>query len=51
LCPGYVKTRLDFGTADVEIPDSVAGMREQITALTLADSGSFTRYNGEQIRW
>lgn len=51
LCPGYVKTRLDFGTADVEIPDSVAGMREQITALTLADSGSFMRYNGEHIRW
>lgn len=50
-CPGYVKTRLDFGTADVEIPNSVSGLRELIASSTLADSGSFKRFNGETIAW
>lgn len=51
ICPGYVKTRLDFGTADVEPEDSVAGIRKLIAAYTLADSGTFRRYNGDTIAW
>ena len=51
MCPGYVKTRLNFGTADVEAQDSVAGMRALIGAFTLADTGSFRRYNGDVIGW
>jgi len=51
VCPGYVKTRMDFGTADVEIPDSAKGIRSIVEKLTLAESGSFTRYNGEKISW
>jgi NAD(P)-dependent dehydrogenase (short-subunit alcohol dehydrogenase family) len=51
LCPGYVKTRLDFGTADVEIEQSVTAMRGLISRLSMAESGSFTRYNGERIAW
>ena len=51
VCPGYVKTRMDFGTADVEIPDSAKGIRSLIERLKLSDSGSFTRYNGETIAW
>lgn len=51
LCPGYVKTRMDFGTAEIEIPDSVSGMRRLIAGFDIGDSGSFTRYNGERIAW
>jgi hypothetical protein len=51
LCPGYVKTRMNVGGATVEIPESVAGMRSIIAGLTLADSGTFRRYNGETIGW
>ena len=51
VCPGYVKTRMDFGTATIEIPDSVASLRRLIDRFTLADSGTFTRYNGERIAW
>ncbi len=51
FCPGYVKTRMDLGGATVEIPDSVAGMRRLIDQMTLENSGSFTRYNGEHIAW
>jgi len=51
ICPGYVKTRMDFGTADVELPDSATGVRNVIENLTLENSGQYTRYNGEQIAW
>jgi len=51
FCPGYVRTRLDFGTADVEVADSVTGLRKLISSLTLGDSGTFRRYNGEKIEW
>jgi len=51
LCPGYVRTRMDFGTAEIEIPDSVSGMRRLIAGFDIGDSGSFTRYNGERIAW
>lgn len=51
ICPGYVKTRMNVGGATLEIPESVAGMRELIAGFTLADSGTFRRYNGETIAW
>ena len=51
ICPGYVKTRMDFGTADVEIPDSIRGVRSLIDNYTLDDSGTFRRYNGDTISW
>jgi NAD(P)-dependent dehydrogenase (short-subunit alcohol dehydrogenase family) len=51
FCPGYVKTRMNVGGATVEIPESVTGMRGLIAGLTLADSGTFRRYNGDRIAW
>lgn len=51
VCPGYVKTRLNFGGADVEIEDSARALVERIAGFTLADTGTFTRYNGETIAW
>lgn len=51
FCPGYVRTRMDFGTADVEVTDSAAGLIHLIENLTAADSGSFRRYNGETVAW
>jgi len=51
ICPGYVKTRMDFGDADVEIPESAAGIRERIVELDMALSGTFRRFNGERIAW
>jgi len=51
ICPGHVKTRLGIGGATLEIEDSVTGTREVIAALTMADTGTFRRYNGETIGW
>lgn len=51
ICPGYVRTRMNVGGASLEIPDSVSAMRRLIAGMTLADSGTFRRYNGERISW
>ena len=51
MCPGYVKTRMNGGGANLEPEESIAGMLEQIEKLDLESSGSFVRYNGESINW
>lgn len=52
FCPGYVKTRMDFsGYATVEIPQSITALRQQIAALTIDDTGTFSRYDGKTLPW
>lgn len=51
LCPGHAKTVLGGPGATVEVADSIAGMRKVIAKLTLAESGRYTRFNGESIAW
>ena len=51
MCPGYVKTRMNGGGANLEPEESIAGMLKQIEKLDLDSSGSFVRYNGESINW
>ncbi|KAI0628094.1 NAD-P-binding protein [Trametes polyzona] len=51
LCPGWVKTDMGGANADLEPSESVCGIIKVITSATLADSGKFLRYNGEEIPW
>ena len=54
LCPGYTRTRMvseNNYRYTIEPETSVTGLRKIISGLTLADSGSFTRYNGDTIGW
>jgi short-subunit dehydrogenase len=52
LCPGHTKTRMGLETnASIKVEESVAGMCKIIDRLTMADTGSFTRYDGEKIAW
>lgn len=52
FCPGYAKTRMDFsGYATVEISDSITALRKQIASLTIADTGTFSRYDGKTLPW
>lgn len=52
FCPGYVKTRMDaHGYAQIEIPQSISGLRKLIAGLTLDDAGSFTRFDGTPVAW
>ncbi|MDP6415592.1 MAG: SDR family NAD(P)-dependent oxidoreductase, partial [Gammaproteobacteria bacterium] len=51
FCPGQVKTRMDFGSATVEIEQSISALRPLIAALTLDDTGSFRDHEGRTIAW
>ncbi len=51
FCPGHVKTELGGEGASVEVEDSVAGLRKLFSQLTMEDSGTYTRYNGEIVAW
>lgn len=49
--PGWVKTDMGGAGAEVEIADSVAGMRAVIATLTPEKSGSFLDYRGNALPW
>ena len=51
FCPGHVKTDLGGEGASVEVEDSVAGLRQLFSRLTMDDTGTYTRYNGVTVAW
>ncbi|HSC18075.1 MAG TPA: SDR family oxidoreductase [Rhizomicrobium sp.] len=51
LDPGWVKTDMGGKNAPTPPEHSVAGMRQVIAALTLAQSGKFLRWNGGERAW
>ncbi len=50
-CPGHVKTELGGQGATLEPEESVAGLRNLFSNLTMEGAGTYTRYNGETIAW
>lgn len=56
VTPDYRFSRMlgiDMGGKEglLEPHDSVAGILKVITSATVADSGKYLRYNGEEIPW
>ena len=51
LHPGWVKTDMGGPNALIEAQESVAGMRQVIAQFTLAQSGSFLKYDGSTLPW
>ena len=51
FCPGWAKTELGGPGAEVEVSDSISGMRKLIAGLSMAQAGTFTRYNGDALDW
>ena len=51
LHPGWVKTDMGGGGATLEIPDSVAALRQVIDGLEPSDKGVFLNYRGETLPW
>lgn len=51
LHPGWVRTDMGGPQAPLQAPESVAGMRQQIASATLAESGHFLDYQGQEIPW
>ncbi|RJU82788.1 MAG: SDR family NAD(P)-dependent oxidoreductase [Candidatus Poseidoniales archaeon] len=51
LHPGWVKTDMGGDRAPVEIPESVAGMRNVLASRTLENTGEFVQFDGEKLPW
>ncbi|MGA7749507.1 MAG: SDR family oxidoreductase [Gallionella sp.] len=49
--PGWVKTDMGGPNASMSAEQSVSGMREVISRLTIADSGKFFGYDNQVIPW
>ncbi len=51
FCPGWVKTDIGGPMASLDATQSIAALRGLIQDLTLEQSGSFHRYNGDALPW
>ena len=51
LHPGWVRTGMGGPGADIDVESSAAGIRRVIDSVTLADSGRFLRFDGEELPW
>ena len=51
LHPGWVKTDMGGAAAPLRPTESVTGLRQVISGLRLADSGSFLDYTGATVPW
>ena len=49
--PGWVRTDMGGSGADISVEDSAAGIIAVIAKLTLAETGSFKKWNGESHPW
>jgi NAD(P)-dependent dehydrogenase (short-subunit alcohol dehydrogenase family) len=49
--PGWVRTDMGGSGADIEVSESVNGMRHVIAGLKPADTGRFFNYDGSDIPW
>jgi NAD(P)-dependent dehydrogenase (short-subunit alcohol dehydrogenase family) len=49
--PGWVRTDMGGGNADIDVTESAAGIKAVIDSLTLAQTGQFWNYDGTKIAW
>jgi len=49
--PGWVQTEMGGANADLMVEQSASGLVQLIGRLTLADSGRFFKWNGEEHPW
>ncbi len=51
LHPGWVRTDMGGSGADLDVTDSVAGIRRTLAALKPADNGGFFNHDGTPLAW
>ena len=51
LHPGWVKTDMGSQAAAVDIPDSIAGMKDVISGFKAPRTGEFINYDNSPIQW
>ena len=49
--PGWVRTDMGGGEADIDTTESVSGMRKVIENLSIDQTGRFWNYDGEELPW
>jgi NAD(P)-dependent dehydrogenase (short-subunit alcohol dehydrogenase family) len=49
--PGWVQTDMGGANATVTVDQSIAGLREVIAKVNLAETGRFYNYTGEELPW
>ncbi len=49
--PGWVRTDMGGGSADIDVHTSVAGMRRVLAAANDSSNGKFISYSGEHLSW
>lgn len=49
--PGFVKTDMGGPGADIEIEESVTGMKAVLDKVTVADTGRYLTYDGGELPW
>jgi NAD(P)-dependent dehydrogenase (short-subunit alcohol dehydrogenase family) len=51
VSPGWVRTDMGGSSADLDVADSVAGLRRTLANLSPAQTGSFLSHDGQPIAW
>lgn len=51
LHPGWVRTDMGGGDADLDVVDSARDLRRTLAALTPADNGAFLNHDGQPLAW
>ena len=49
--PGWVRTDMGGTNADIDVTESVAGIRRTIAGLSEADNGGYFNYDGQALTW
>ena len=49
--PGWVRTDMGGAHADIDVTESVAGIRRVLAGLTEADNGGFFNFDGQALAW
>jgi NAD(P)-dependent dehydrogenase (short-subunit alcohol dehydrogenase family) len=49
--PGWVRTDMGGANADIDVTESVIGIRRTIAGLSEADNGGYFNYDGQALTW
>ena len=49
--PGWVRTDMGGPNADIDVTESVAGIRRVLAGVAESDNGSFYNYDGQPLAW
>jgi len=51
LHPGWVRTDMGGGSADISVEESASGIADRVEKLTIDQTGTFVAYDGSPMEW